>query len=119
MNTIKDNEVVRFDEPFNEWTRVELKDGQSIQWRQHWPTEEGYSAITIYIERDGNYLSRTVISEGRDCDGYVSDMQESFADLNEGFKQHSYDGTVLATKIPIWVDTDSERYDAYAQLDNY
>jgi len=105
---MSDPKTVRF------WTyggkglvRLRMEDGDTLRWRQGWPTDEGWSAKEVtWIYKDG-IIERYWLSEGRDCDGYLSHTGEDWSErLNaEGF--------------PVWEPGSVQVYDQNAVRAGY
>jgi len=98
---------------FNAWINgafctITIAPGESLSHYTSYQTDEGWSGSGEFWELSGDGLELRFqwITEGRDCDGYISHSGESFAVDFDGRK-------------PIWTEESHIVYDQYAQMDNY
>ncbi len=65
--------TVRFWHRVNDcWTRIALRDGDSLAWNYGGRTEEGFACGSYAWARDGDELRFSAWTQERDCDGLTS-----------------------------------------------
>lgn len=108
--------------------KITLKPGQSLSWGRASTHDEGWSSEAYCWEFDGEFVHECFISDGRDCDGRltnVNDWRCPVAELHNG----SFPGLDYCTKLerdewagvqwPAWERTNASVYDEYAQAAGY
>jgi hypothetical protein len=110
--------------------KLTLKPGQALSWSRGGRTEEGWSRESESWEWDGEdwpgVLRHAWLSEGRDCDGYLSHDGEDIcrrAGLRSGdFPCLDYCENPAAwdgVRWPAWEKVRSWQRDEYAELAGY
>ena len=101
--------------------RITIKAGQTLT-HEHWArTDEGWSSESHTWTFDGEHLTRSWCTDGRDCDGCLRHTGEDIAIDIAKFEDctgATFNGKVI--HYPEWQETTPDRvYDEYAQAANY
>lgn len=100
--------------------KITLRPGQRLQHYWSTRTEEGWSGEGSSWEHDADRggILRESITEGRDCDGMLTQTGEDFApyaNLRAGY-QDEIDPEIV---YPVWDEIDSAQRDEYAEAAGY
>lgn len=102
----------------NDFVKVTLKPGQTINWYESHPTEEGYHFTQIAVEYDGEDVYLTEVDGGRDCDGQLEHTYKMGCSL-ANLRADPIDIKMETIPRPKWEHEPTRVYDQYAQLANY
>ena len=95
--------------------KLTIRPGQTLSWSQCWRHEEGWSRETVTFSHVGTGVEVESISDGRDCDGYMSAKSSSYCPIANLSKGSIREGV----KFPRWHDPEVEVYDQFAQRAGY
>jgi hypothetical protein len=109
----------RFEIYIHGWTKIGLRDGQRIEHTEGGPTDEGYSYTTLILERDGDAILRSEITQARDCDGRIDFYHESIAFIHDSYQTIEHSGKVHSTRVPNWKDVEHSQRDYEAEKAGY
>ena len=109
----------------NDYVKISLKPGQTLNWYTKEATDEGWSGEGLSFEYDADLVLvlRESVTEGRDCDGriqYFDKAQCAIEDLQNGndtfdmFEEHGH-----IVQFPCWERVTSEVCDEQAQKAGY
>lgn len=101
------------------WTgdgcKITLKPGQVLHHHQSWPTDEGWRSESERWEHTGDGVRRETVSDGRDCDGRLTNSCTVFCPADKLAARVLEDYPPL----PEWKVIDTELYDEYARAAGY
>jgi hypothetical protein len=95
--------------------RIKINAGQTLQWSESHPTDEGWSASGETWNFDGIGITREWFSDGRDCDGRLQRYGSDYCPVAMLDSGTEMDGVTF----PSWQDSESEQRDEYAELAGY
>jgi hypothetical protein len=102
------------------WIKLTLRPGDTLAHCTGGPTEEGWERRSETYEFDGRHVRREILSEGRDCDGYLSRFVSQECPLARlAAVEVEPDYAPPGGFRPDWVDADAEVYDEQAVLAGY
>lgn len=97
--------------------KLTLKPGQSLTLSAGGPDEEGWYRRHERFEHCGSRVESTVLTEGRDCDGFHSEERDFFCKLCNLRANYEGYGSLL---LPIWERQGHARVrDQFAEAMNY
>jgi hypothetical protein len=99
------------------WVKLTLMPGQTLAVGYGGPCEEGWSRYSEQWSHVGDRVEREWVSEGRDCDGRLSQYGEDFAWLSELASVGR--GEFEEMLAPRWHDSQSSQRDEFAELAGY
>tara|TARA_R110000824_G_scaffold238385_1_gene427160 strand:+ start:521 stop:829 length:309 start_codon:yes stop_codon:yes gene_type:complete len=91
--------------------RLDIQAGERITIESNEQTEEGYSAscVTFELSECGQWLTREIETDARDCDGRLESYKSDIAAA----------GSVNEYGFLVWRSQESWQRDQYAELMNY
>jgi hypothetical protein len=95
--------------------RITLCPGQTVEHCTGGPDSEGWHRSSILWKHAGHGIYSEGLTEGRDCDGYVSRWFDCFCPAEELTAGSEVDGVVF----PRWGDATEETRDDYAEAAGY
>ena len=117
---------------------LDIRSGQTIQHSWSADTDEGFCGGQVTFEACDSGITRTLFTDGRDCDGYQSSESVDFcpwAMITRGDSRRRYVGEIEITEgndtwteslyevdpgWPAWKEVGNARhYDKYAEAMNY
>jgi hypothetical protein len=96
--------------------KVTLKPFGMLNWGYSERTDEGWSSYRERIEHQGDSIRLTTCSDGRDCDGRISDDQVFVCQIADLQSQRYSPG---APKMPAWVRIHHSCRDEFAEMAGY
>ena len=106
---------------FRFWTFVNsamvqptLKPGQKLHWSKFERDTEGWSRLGMTWEFDGDVLRHTVVDDGRDCDGPLTQTTVLAHDNRYDGWRLIHDGRETLP-VPQWREIESCQRDQYAE----
>lgn len=96
--------------------KITMRPDQTMNWGERHSTDEGWHGTSKSWEYDGLTVYHTYVSEGRDCDGELSETLSFECALELLQSETWYDGE---TPKPRWEKLGHRVYDQYAQMMNY
>lgn len=103
------------------WVKLTLHPGQTLSHYTYSPHEEGYSAEGVTWELDRETVTRTIDTDGRDCDGSHGWHCAQVCHIDRlGAMPPYYDAdAALGIMGPDWQDIDASQYDEFAEAAGY
>lgn len=110
---------------FDGWVTLELRDGQTIEFTEGGPTEEGYSYERHCYSREGEAIYSQSDCIASDCDGRLDHYSEHVAyPLRDGYvvvdsSRWRDDGKIETTKALDWKELSRSQRDYSAEAMGY
>lgn len=98
-------------------TKVTLRPGQSLSHYQWERTDEGWSSEFHSWEYTDNLIRRYCVSDGRDCDGRLT--QEQVAECPVVDLASGYSDLEERVRYPEWTEEGRSQRDEYAEAMGY
>lgn len=101
-----------------DWVRLSLRDGDRLTLGgRRIQTDEGWSMNAETFSRDGETITSSLISDGRDCDGRLSSGSECHWTYGGPMQRPSIDGDPIT---PRWIASGKGwQRDEYAEAAGY
>lgn len=100
------------------WIKLTLKPGQSVEFHSYSTDEEGWHSTSERYTSDGIQVNHEWISDGRDCDGRLTQAGESVC-LIDNLQSRLVEDFPDWPLLPQWELVDSSQRDEYAEMMGY
>jgi hypothetical protein len=116
------------------WIQLRIKQGQEFSFGKAWGHDEGWSSVDYSFAWPAEEMTiyRSVVNDGRDCDGRLTHVDECFVDVCPGPAKggvyvksksaedcYPYDEGVKPEMIPDWTLADEYQRDYAAEAAGY
>ncbi len=101
------------------WVRIKIRPGQTLRHYRSSRHDEGWTSESNEwtLDETGEELQRTVVSDGRDCDGRLTQGCTQFAIAGQRDVYTEESGESYAR--PVWIDSKAWQRDSYAEAMGY
>jgi len=103
----------------DDWVRLALRWGQSVELHRGGPNEEGWHWSTETYQHAGDRITVERVESWRDCDGPGDSCHTSECLMSELQARGPVEGLDAPGGLPVWRPVDSSRRDYFAEAMGY